>query len=162
MPGRAAGAAPEPAVPRRCTRGPSGSTRSRSRRARTAWPRGCSPTPSRTPAADSISGMNLPSLPPEDPGHHVAQVNVARLLAPLDSPALRGFVEGLEPINALADANPGFVWRLQTEAGDATSIRPYDDDRIMVNLSVWRSLPALWEFVYASRHLDLVSRRRGR
>ncbi len=104
--------------------------------------------------------MTLPSLPPADPRHHVAQVNVARLLEPLDSPAIRDFVEGLEPINALADRSLGFVWRLQTEAGDATAIRPYDDDRIMVNLSVWRSLPALWDFVYASQHLDVMRRRR--
>ena len=104
--------------------------------------------------------MAPPSLPPPDPHYHVAQVNVARVLAPLDSPALRGFVEGLEPINALADRSPGFVWRLQTEAGDATAIRPYDDDRVMVNLSVWGSLPALWDFVYLSRHLDLMRRRR--
>ena len=105
-------------------------------------------------------GMTLPTLPPADPRQHVAQVNVGRLLAPLDSPAIRGFVEGLEPINALADGCPGFVWRLQTEAGDATAIRPYDDDWIMVNLSVWRSLPELWDFVYASQHLDLLRRRR--
>jgi hypothetical protein len=104
--------------------------------------------------------MTLPPFPPADPDHHVAQVNVARALAPLDSPELRGFVDGLEPINALADRSPGFVWRLQTEAGDATAIRPYDDDRIMVNLSVWRSLSELWDFVYATRHLDLMRRRR--
>ena len=104
--------------------------------------------------------MTRHSLPPADPDRHVAQVNTARLLAPLDSPALRDFVAGLEPINALADRSAGFVWRLQTEGGDATAIRPYDDDRIMVNLSVWRSLPALWDFVYASRHLDVMRRRR--
>src|SRR5690348_4183039 len=102
--------------------------------------------------------MATPPLPPADPDHHVAQVNVARMLAPLDSPRMRGFVEGLEPINALADRSPGFVWRLQTEAGDATAIRPYEDERVMVNLSVWRSLPELWEFVYDTRHLDLMRR----
>src|SRR5262249_15562365 len=79
----------------------------------------------------------------------------------LDSPALRGFVEGLEPINALADRSPGFVWRLQTEAGDATAIRPYEDDLVMVNLSVWESLQALWDFVYSSQQLDLMRRRRA-
>ena len=100
------------------------------------------------------------SLPPADPRHHVAQVNVARALAPIDAPALRGFVEGLAPINALADRSPGFVWRLQTEAGDATAIRPYEDERVMVNLSVWRSLPELWDFVYATEHLDVMRRRR--
>jgi heme-degrading monooxygenase HmoA len=92
--------------------------------------------------------------------HHLAQVNVATLRTPLDGPELAGFVAQLEPINALADHSPGFVWRLQTEDGDATSIRPYDDDRIMVNLSVWESLEALRSFVYASRHLDVMRRRR--
>ena len=100
------------------------------------------------------------SLPPADPRHHVAQVNIARALAPIDAPALRGFVEGLAPINALADRSPGFVWRLQTEAGDATAIRPYEDERVMVNLSVWRSLPEMWDFVYATEHLDVMRRRR--
>ena len=92
--------------------------------------------------------------------HHLAQVNVATVRAPLDSPELAGFVAQLEPINALADHAPGFVWRLQTEDGDATSIRPYDDERIMVNLSVWKSLESLRAFVYASRHLDVMRRRR--
>lgn len=104
--------------------------------------------------------MQPPSLPPADPRYHVAQVNVARVLAPLDSPRLRDFMDGLAPVNALADRSPGFVWRLQTESGDATAIRPYEDDLVMVNLSVWRSLGELWDFVYVSRHLDYMRRRR--
>ena len=90
----------------------------------------------------------------------LAQVNIAMLRAPLDSPQLAGFVAGLEPINRLADQSPGFVWRLQTPEGDATALRPYDDERIMINLSVWESVEALWDFVYATRHLDLLRRRR--
>ncbi|HEV3465546.1 MAG TPA: DUF3291 domain-containing protein, partial [Actinomycetota bacterium] len=78
----------------------------------------------------------------------------------LDGPELAGFVAQLEPINALADQSPGFVWRLQTEDGDATAIRPYADDRVMVNLSVWASLEALRTFVYASQHLDVMRHRR--
>ena len=92
--------------------------------------------------------------------HHLAQVNLATLRHPLDTPELAGFVAQLEPINALADAFPGFVWRLQTEDGDATAIRPFGDERIMVNLSVWSSLEALRGFVYASRHLDVMRHRR--
>ena len=92
--------------------------------------------------------------------HHLAQVNIGTLRAPLDSPDLAGFVAQLEPINALADASPGFVWRLQTEDGDATAIRAFDDQRIRVNLSVWASLASLRDFVYASRHLDVMRRRR--
>jgi len=93
--------------------------------------------------------------------HHLAQVNVATLRAPLDGPELAGFVAQLEPLNALADQSPGFVWRLQTEDGDATAIRPFEDDRVMVNLSVWASLEALRTFVYASRHLAAMRHRRA-
>jgi len=82
------------------------------------------------------------------------------LRAPIDSPLLAEFVAGLEPINALADAAPGFVWRLQTEAGDATAIRPYDDDRIMVNMSVWSSVEVLKGFVHGAEHRAYLSRRR--
>jgi heme-degrading monooxygenase HmoA len=92
--------------------------------------------------------------------HHLAQVNLATLRAPLDDPALAGFVAELEPVNALADGQPGFVWRLQTEDGDATAIRPFDDERVIVNLSVWESLEALRGFVYAGRHLEVLRRRR--
>ena len=93
--------------------------------------------------------------------HHLAQVNVATLRAPLDGPELAGFVAQLEPLNALADQSPGFVWRLQTEDGDATAIRPFDDDRVMVNLSVWASVEAVRNFVYATRHLDVMRHRRA-
>ena len=93
--------------------------------------------------------------------HHLAQVNVATLRAPLDGPELAGFVAQLEPVNALADQSPGFVWRLQTEDGDATAIRPFEDDRVMVNLSVWASLEALRSFVYATRHLEVMRHRRA-
>jgi hypothetical protein len=91
---------------------------------------------------------------------HLAQLNVGILRGPLDSPKVAGFVAMLDPINALADASPGFVWRLQTEDGNATAIRPFDDDRILVNMSVWESLETLADFVYASRHLDVLRRRR--
>jgi Domain of unknown function (DUF3291) len=90
---------------------------------------------------------------------HLAQLNVAKLRAPLDSPQLSEFVANLEPINAIADASPGFVWRLQTEAGDATSIRAFDDNMIIVNLSVWESLETLRAFVYASAHKTYLGRK---
>ena len=91
---------------------------------------------------------------------HIAQVNIALLRAPLDAPELEGFVSMLAPINALADSSPGFVWRLQSEAGDATGIRAFDDDRIIVNLSVWETIEALGLFVFASRHIEVLRRRR--
>jgi hypothetical protein len=94
------------------------------------------------------------------PTHHVAQINIARALAPTDSPQLADFMAGLEPLNAQADGTAGFVWRLQTEDGDATAIRPYDDDRILVNLTVWESIDALSDFAYRTEHRDYLRRRR--
>ena len=93
-------------------------------------------------------------------GYHLAQVNIALPQAPLDSEQLAGFVERLEPVNALADAAPGFVWRLQTEDGDATGIRAFGDDRLIVNMSVWSSLEALRHFVFRSDHADVLRRRK--
>jgi hypothetical protein len=93
--------------------------------------------------------------------HHLAQLNVGRLIQPLDAPESAGFVAGLKPINALADAAPGFVWRLTDEDGeDATSIHPNGDDMIIVNLSVWESRESLWNFAYRSDHLELLRHRR--
>jgi hypothetical protein len=94
------------------------------------------------------------------PTHYLAQVNVARLAAPLDSPQLAPFVALLDSINALADRSPGFVWRLQTESGNATELRPFDDDRIIVNLSVWTDLGALKAYVYTGEHAQVMRRRR--
>ena len=84
---------------------------------------------------------------------HLAQVNIGRLRAPIDDPRMEGFRSQLDPINALADRTPGFVWRLQTEDGNATAVRPFADDRIAINMSVWESLEALQRFVYASGHV---------
>ena len=91
---------------------------------------------------------------------HVAQVNIALPIEPLDSPTLAGFVALLEPVNALADSAPGFVWRLQTDEGDATAIRAFGDDRLIVNMSVWESIESLWAYVYDGGHLAAMRRRR--
>src|SRR5207248_4346893 len=69
--------------------------------------------------------------------YQIAQVNIARMNASLEDPIMAGFVARLDEINALADGSPGFVWRLQTEAGNATYLRPYEDDRILFNFSIW-------------------------
>lgn len=92
---------------------------------------------------------------------HIAQVNIARMKAPLDSPVMAGFVARLAEINALADGSPGFVWRLQTDEGDATYLRPYDDERILFNLSVWESVDALKTYVYKTAHAELLRDRRS-
>jgi hypothetical protein len=92
--------------------------------------------------------------------YHLAQLNIARAKAPLDGPELAEFRARLDPINALADRSPGFVWRLQTDEGDATAIRAFDDGRLIVNMSVWQSLESLWRYVYDSEHLETMRRRR--
>lgn len=84
---------------------------------------------------------------------HLAQVNIGRFRAPIDDPIMDGFRNQLDPINALADRSPGFVWRLQTEDGNATAIRPYADARMAINMSVWESLDALQQYVYRSGHV---------
>jgi Domain of unknown function (DUF3291) len=86
------------------------------------------------------------------PRFHLAQVNIGRLRAPIDDPMMEGFRSQLGPINALADSSPGFVWRLQTEDGNAMAIRPFPDERMAINMSVWESLEALQQFVYRSAH----------
>ncbi|MGB0098122.1 MAG: DUF3291 domain-containing protein [Solirubrobacteraceae bacterium] len=94
------------------------------------------------------------------PGFHVAQVNIALAKAPIESELLSEFVALLDPINALPDRAPGFVWRLQTEDGSAIAVRRFDNDRIIVNLSVWESIDQLATFVYRSAHTDVMRRRR--
>jgi hypothetical protein len=92
--------------------------------------------------------------------YQLAQVNIARMLAPLSDPLMAGFVAQLDTINALADGSPGFLWRLQTEERNATTLRPYEDDLILVNLSLWASLSDLLVFVYKSQHRSVLQQRR--
>ena len=94
------------------------------------------------------------------PGFELAQVNIGRVRGAMDQPVMAGFVAQLAAINALADRSPGFVWRLQTEDGDATAVRPYADDRILINLSVWRDLAALQTFVFRTAHSNVMRHRR--
>src|SRR5262245_27762198 len=90
----------------------------------------------------------------------LAQGNIARMRAPLESEVMEGFRSELARINAIADASPGFVWRLQSEQGDATAIRAFDDPLILFNMSVWESLEALHEYVYKSDHVGPLRKRR--
>ena len=80
--------------------------------------------------------------------YHLAQINIGRLIAPLDDPKIAGFVKELDPVNALADSAPGFVWRLQSASGNATDVGYSDDPFVLVNMSVWESVEALRDFVY--------------
>ncbi len=92
--------------------------------------------------------------------HHLAQLNIGRMIAPTDSPIVAEFMNALDEINALAEASPGFVWRFQTDDGNATAERPYPDDTILVNFSTWESIESLSDYVYRTVHTDYLRRRR--
>jgi hypothetical protein len=90
----------------------------------------------------------------------LAQINVGRFVAPPGDPRVKPFMDALDRINAIADATPGFIWRLQDESGNATAIRPSPDPLFAVNMSVWADADALFAFVYRSAHTPVMARRR--
>ncbi len=92
--------------------------------------------------------------------YHLAEINIGRVRAPVDDPIMEGFVSRLDAINRLADSAPGFVWRLQTEEGNATAIHVYDDARLLLNMSVWESIEALSKFTYKTHHSEPLRMRR--
>jgi hypothetical protein len=91
---------------------------------------------------------------------HLVQINIGRTVAPLDDPAMAEFMAALDSVNSLADASPGFVWRLQDESGHATYIRAFDDPQMIINMSVWESIDALRDFTYRSGHVAVLTRRK--
>jgi hypothetical protein len=92
--------------------------------------------------------------------YQLAQLNIGVIKGPMDSPVMAEFKANLDRINALAEQTPGFVWRLQTDDGDATAIRPFDDENLLVNMSVWEDVAALNRYVYHSAHVEIMRRRR--
>jgi hypothetical protein len=93
--------------------------------------------------------------------HHLAQLNIGRILEPLTALRMKDFVDNLDRINALAEASPGFVGRLVGEGtNDATSLRPFPDDTLIVNMSVWDGFESLREYVYKTAHVEFLRRRK--
>jgi hypothetical protein len=92
--------------------------------------------------------------------YHIAQLNIGKFRFPTSDPRMAGFMDQLKPINALADGAPGFVWRLQDDSGDATAIRPFPDDMLAVNFSVWETTEALFDYVYYSDHARVLRERK--
>ncbi len=92
--------------------------------------------------------------------YELAQLNIGIIRGSMDSPLMAEFAANLARINALAESSPGFLWRLQTEAGDATAIRPFENERTLVNMSVWRDVESLHQYVYNSAHASVMRRRR--
>jgi hypothetical protein len=92
-------------------------------------------------------------------GYHLAQINIGRLKAPMDAPETAGFADNLDGINALAEAQEGFVWRLTGEGNNATDIVAFDDPMMILNMSVWTGSEALAAYVYRTGHRDVMRRR---
>ena len=92
-------------------------------------------------------------------GFHLAQINVGRLLAPMDDPRTADFANNLDRINALAESSPGFVWRLKGDGNDATDLVAFEDPAIITNMSTWASLDDLAAFVYRTGHREIMRRR---
>lgn len=90
----------------------------------------------------------------------LAQLNVGVIRAPMDSPVMAEFAANLDRINALAERTPGYVWRLQSDSGNATDIRPFENPNLLLNMSVWRDIAALSAYVYRSEHVAIMRRRR--
>ena len=89
----------------------------------------------------------------------LAQLNVALMKEPIDSPLLADFVANLDRINALAEQSPGFIWRLKTDEGDATALRPMGEN-LLINISVWKDVAALSAYVYGPGHVEIMRRRK--
>lgn len=95
----------------------------------------------------------------ENTQYHLAQINIGKVKGEMDTEIMHGFASRLDEINALAESSPGFIWRLQDDGGDATSIRVYDDPLLLVNMSVWEDIESLKNFVYKSLHTELLQNR---
>jgi len=90
--------------------------------------------------------------------YQLAQLNIGRILGPMDSPVMAEFVANLDPINTIAEKSKGFVWRLKDDSNNATSIRIYNDDFMIINMSVWEDIDSLIQFVYMSEHVEILKR----
>ena len=90
--------------------------------------------------------------------HHLAQLNIARMKYTIDDPDMADFVARIDDVNALADEAPGFVWRLQTEDGDATGIDFFGAD-MLINMSVWQDLESLRDYAFRSAHREVLAQR---
>ena len=94
------------------------------------------------------------------PNYHLAQINIGRIRAPLDDPIMADFVNNLIKINTLGHNTPGFVWQLLTEEGDSTGFHAFEDNRVLLNMTVWENIEVLYDFTYRSQHVEFFRRRR--
>ncbi|MBD8511382.1 DUF3291 domain-containing protein [Photobacterium sp. WH24] len=89
----------------------------------------------------------------------LAQLNIALAKYPMDAPEIKDFADNLDPVNAIAESSEGFIWRLQDESGDATSIQAFDAPNMLINMSVWESVDTLKNFMFRTHHRDFMRRK---
>ena len=93
--------------------------------------------------------------------HQIAQINIARMIGVnIDDPIMQEFVDNLDSVNELAESSPGFIWRIKDDSNNASSFNPYDDEQIIINISVWEDIESLEQFTYKTFHTDFLRRRR--
>jgi hypothetical protein len=90
---------------------------------------------------------------------HLAQINIGRIAGPMDSPVMAEFKDNLDRINELAERSAGFVWRLKDDSNNATTLKFFDDERIIINMSVWESVDALTNYAYKTEHVEFIRKR---
>jgi len=91
---------------------------------------------------------------------HLAQINIARFHLAMDDPHIAAFTDQLDAVNKLADDSPGFIWRLQGDDGNAMALQAFDDANMLINMSVWESVDALFDYTYKTAHTKIMSRRK--
>ena len=96
----------------------------------------------------------------QDKTYHLAQANIALGAETVDHPSMESFTQQIDEVNKVADKSPGFVWRFQTDEGDATSLIIYDDPRYIFNMSVWESVEALRQYAFTARHLRVLQQQK--
>jgi quinol monooxygenase YgiN len=101
----------------------------------------------------------MPHGPHPETNFHLAQLNIATIKYPKDSPEMADFIGALDEINALAESSEGFVWRMKDESGNAMSYTLFDDETLP-NMSVWRDRKSLFDYVYTSAHTHYLARRK--
>jgi hypothetical protein len=94
--------------------------------------------------------------------HHLAELNVGRLVAPTDDPRVAEFMGALDRINGLGKRMPGFVWMMEGsgEPGTGnTDAKIGGDPQYVSNLTVWENVATLENFVWNTVHRQFYERR---
>lgn len=93
--------------------------------------------------------------------HQIAEINIARMKGVnIQDPVMQEFVENLDKVNAIAEHSEGFIWRLKDETNNATAFDPYQDEQVIINISVWQSIELLEKFMYQTLHVEFLKRRK--